>query len=89
MYIYEVQVICQVLPHKTYKLYSRHIFEQNHNKDEKDFNNLPIIDMDMILWVVMGLIGGSVSLRHEVDRRTDDLGNVPVCPGSVVGLVFS
>ena len=47
---------------------------------------LPIIDMDMILWVVMGLIGGSVSLRHEVDRRADDLGNVPV---SVIGLVFS
>ena len=45
--------------------------------------------MDMILWVVMGLIGGSVSLRHEVDRRADDLGNVPVCPGSVIGLVFS
>ena len=54
-----------------------------------NFNNLPIIDMDMILWVVMGLIGGSVSLRQEVDRRTDDLGNVPVCPGSVIGLVFS
>ena len=66
---------------------------QNYNKTNPVlkifFNNSPIIDMDMILWVVMGLIGGSVSLRHEVDRRTDDLGNVPVCPGSVIGLVFS